>query len=153
MGQRMNRSWRSGLARNQDFVKGEWLEPQVITFYKYLKIWIRGEQIRATQTYHRRNLGDPPPRDYWDVGARPPLFLENLVFPKKRILVIFLEKNSYFNAIWITFCIFSEPFKKAKFLRFESQLKKILPFRSSPKHVKIFAFWVTFRDLAEVRGS
>ena len=39
----------------------------------------------------------------------------------------FLEKNDYFNAILITFCTFSEPFERTKFLMFESQLKKSLP--------------------------
>ena len=38
----------------------------------------------------------------------------------------FLEKNGYFNATRITFCTFSEPFEKTKFLMFESQLKKSL---------------------------
>ena len=38
----------------------------------------------------------------------------------------FLEKNGYFNAIWITFRTFSEPFERTKFLRFESQLNKSL---------------------------
>ena len=36
----------------------------------------------------------------------------------------FFGKESYFNAIWITFCAFLEPLKKSKFLRFESALKK-----------------------------
>ena len=54
------RSWESGLARYQDFVKGEGLELQVIKFYKYVKIGRRGEQINATQTYHRRGLGAEP---------------------------------------------------------------------------------------------
>ena len=39
----------------------------------------------------------------------------------------FLEKNGYFNAIRITFCTFSEPFERTKFLMFKSQLKKFLP--------------------------
>ena len=38
----------------------------------------------------------------------------------------FLEKNGFFNAILITFRIFSEPFERTKFLMFESQLKKSL---------------------------
>ena len=97
MGQRMkDQKLRAGLARNEDFVKGEGLEPQVIKLYG--------------------SGGKDPSR--WAISC------------------VFFEKNSYFNAIWITFCIFSEPFKKAKFMRFESQLKKSsLYFRSSPKHV------------------
>ena len=39
---------------------------------------------------------------------------------------MFLEKNGYLNAIWITFRTFSEPFERTKFLRFESQLNKSL---------------------------
>ena len=39
----------------------------------------------------------------------------------------FLEKNGYFNAIWITFRTVSEPFERTKFLMFKSQLKKSLP--------------------------
>ena len=38
----------------------------------------------------------------------------------------FFGKNGYFNAIWITFRTFSEPLERAKFLMFESQLKKSL---------------------------
>ena len=39
----------------------------------------------------------------------------------------FLEKNGYFNAIWITFPSFSETFERTKFLRFERQLNKSIP--------------------------
>ena len=39
----------------------------------------------------------------------------------------FFEENGYFNAIWITFRTFSEPFERTKFLRIESQLNKSLP--------------------------
>ena len=54
----MIRSWGSaGSVHNQDFVKGEGPKPQVIKFYKYIKIWRSGEQIRAAQTYHRRAWG------------------------------------------------------------------------------------------------
>ena len=35
------------------------------------------------------------------------------------------EKNCYSKAISITFCTFVDPFKINKFLRFESQLKKL----------------------------
>ena len=55
------RSWESGLARNQNFVKGEGLELQVIKFYNHIKIRRHGEQISATQTCHRRGLGAEPP--------------------------------------------------------------------------------------------
>ena len=36
-------------------------------------------------------------------------------------------KNCYFNAIWITFRTFSEPFERTKFLRFDGQLNTSLP--------------------------
>ena len=40
-------------------------------------------------------------------------------------LFLFFEKNSYFNAIWVTFYTFLEPFEKTNFLAFESQLNKL----------------------------
>ena len=62
----------------------------------------------------------------------------------------FLGKNGYFYAIWITFCTFSEPFKRRKFLRFESQLNKSLPLHTGQVQNtwKILHFGVKFRDLA-----
>ena len=111
MGQRVYwkiRSWESGLARNQDFAKGEGLEPQVKKFYKYIKIGGRGEQISATQTYHRRGLGAEAPAagGYGVWGLRHPA--------AGRYFVIF-GKNSYFKVIWITFRTFSELFQVTKF--------------------------------------
>ena len=44
-----------------------------------------------------------------------------------QLLVNFLEKNGYFNAIRITFRTFSELFERTNFLMFESQSKKSLP--------------------------
>ena len=41
-----------------------------------------------------------------------------------RFFLIFLEENSCFNAILITFRTFLEPFEITKFLTFESQVKK-----------------------------
>ena len=67
----MIKSWGSGLAHNQDFAKGEGLESQVKKFYKYIKIGKRGEQISATQTYHRRGLGVEPPATE-AMGPQPP---------------------------------------------------------------------------------
>ena len=40
--------------------------------------------------------------------------------PLLGIFVIDREKNSFFNAIWITFRMFLEPFENTKFLRFGS---------------------------------
>ena len=39
----------------------------------------------------------------------------------------FLEKNGYFNAVWIKFRTFSKSFERTKFLRFGSQLNKSVP--------------------------
>ena len=45
---------------------------------------------------------------------------------KRAVFGNFLEKNSYFSAIiGITFRMFLEPFERNKFLRFESQWKKL----------------------------
>ena len=41
-----------------------------------------------------------------------------------QFFVLVLEKNRFFNAIWITYCMFLEPFEVIKFKKFESQLKK-----------------------------
>ena len=49
--------------------------------------------------------------------------------PLGNFLYVF-GKNGYFNAIWITFRKFSKPFKRTKFLKFESQLNKFLPLSS-----------------------
>ena len=57
----------------------------------------------------------PTAGGYAGLRAKPPIagrFLE------------FFGKNSSFNAIWITFRTFSEPFERTKFLRFQSQFKK-----------------------------
>ena len=37
-----------------------------------------------------------------------------------RFFVIFWKENGYFNAIQISFRMFSEPFERGKFLMFES---------------------------------
>ena len=97
------------MARNQDFTKWEGIKSQVKNFYKYIKIGKRGDQISATQTYHRRGLGVEPPAPGGYGGL------------EAKLLGNFLEKNSHFNVIWITFRTFLEPLEKTKFLRFESQ--------------------------------
>ena len=82
-------------------------------------------QTCLTQTYHRLSCGGPA------VGQ----FFVNLN-----------GKNSYFNTLWFIFCTFLELFEITKFLRFESQSKKIklvsflLTYRSSPNHVKNLEF-------------
>ena len=68
------RSRESGLAPNQNFAKGEGLEPQVKKFYKYIETEKGGEQISATQTCHRQGLGAERPAagGYGGQGAKPP---------------------------------------------------------------------------------
>ena len=58
-------------------------------------------------------------RRLWESGGKAPC--------RWAIFCKFLEKNGYFDAIWITFLTFSKPSKKTKFLRFENQLNKSLP--------------------------
>ena len=65
-----------------------------------------------------RVLEPPSARGYCCLGAKHPA--------AGRFLEVF-GKNGYFNAIWITFHTFSEPFDRTKFLRRESQLNKPLP--------------------------
>ena len=58
----------------------------------------------------------------------------------------FLEKNGRLNAIWITFCTFSEPFERTKFVRFESQLNKSFPLLQvkSKTGLKFFVLGLNF---------
>ena len=81
-------------------------------------------------------------RRLWESGGEAP--------SRWAIFCKFLEKNGYFNAIWITFRTFSEPFERTKFLRFESQLNKSPSFTPSQVQntFKIFHFGVKFCDLA-----
>ena len=51
-----------------------------------------------------------------------------------------LEKNGYLNAIWITFCTFSEPFERTKFLRFESKLNKSFPLLQIKSKTRLKSF-------------
>ena len=62
----------------------------------------------------------------WERSPHPPEAM-GVWGLRPQLLGNFLEKDDYFNAIWITFCMFSEPFERTKFLRFESQLNKSLP--------------------------
>ena len=59
-----------------------------------------------------------------------------------------LEKIGYFNAIWITFRAFSEPFERTKFLRFESQLNKFLSSGQVQNTFKTLHFGVKSCNLA-----
>ena len=77
----------------------------------YILLWRRGEETYVPQTYHRRDLVPKP---------QPPEAMGDFL----KIFVIF-GKNSFFDAIWITFCTFLKPFKRTRFLKFENQLKKL----------------------------
>ena len=89
------------LACNLDFAKEKGLEPKV-KISKIVKIRKRGVHISLTQTFYRRDLKAVAGRFFAIVSG----------------------KNSYFNAIWITFRMFLASCEITKFLRFESQLKK-----------------------------
>ena len=84
-----------------------------------------GEQISATQTCHRRGLGAEPP-----------------------------AAGRFFVSFWKKMALLM-PFGRTKFLRFESQLNKSLPFTSGQVQntLKIFHFGVKFCDLAWLRES
>ena len=58
-------------------------------------------------------------RRLWESGGEAP--------SRWAIFCKFLKTYGYFNAIWITFRTFSEPFERTKFLRFGSPLNKFLP--------------------------
>ena len=92
-----------GLACNLGFAKEKGLKPKVKKISKIVLVGRRGEQTSLAQTYRRR----------WSGGRHWAIFRN-----------FFLEKNNYFNAIWITFCKLLELFKITKFLRLESQLKQ-----------------------------
>ena len=111
-----------GLACNLDFAKEEGLEAKVKKASKIVQIGRRGEQTSLTQTYHRRGFGG---------GAAVGQFFIN-----------FFGKNSYFNAVWITFGMFLEPFEKTKLGKPIEKIKLfcfLCTYRSSPKHDKNLA--------------
>ena len=65
-----------------------------------------------------RGYNPPPPgyaTDQTKVCGRSPQSLGNFCD--------FLEKNNHFNAIWIKFRTFLEPFERTELLKFERQLK------------------------------
>ena len=108
------------------------------------------DQISATETYHRRRPGGEAPAagSYESMRAKPPV--------AGRFFVIFWAKNCAFNAVWITFQTFSDPFERTKLLRFESQWKKTLTLLQvkSKTHFKFCILGFNFvSDLTQVRGS
>ena len=92
-----------GLACNLGFAKEKGLQPKVNKISKIVYVGRRGEQTSFVHTYNRRGFGDRRRAIFWN---------------------FFWKKNSYFNAIRITFRTFLEPFKITKFLGIESQLKQ-----------------------------
>ena len=78
----------------------------------------------------------------WESGPKAP--------SRWAIFCKFLEKNGYFNAIWITFRTFLEPFERTKLLRFEIQLNKSLSLLQVKfkTRFKILHFGIKCSDLA-----
>ena len=83
------------------------------------------EETNVNQTYYRR--------ESW--GGADAAMGDCL-----KSFIIFWKKNSYFNVILITFRALLEPFERSKFLRFESQLKKI----------KLFSFFFAYISLLKL---
>ena len=90
------------LVGKQDVAEEGGLEPKVNVFKIGIKSWRCGEETDAIQTITDGDLGTGPPA----AGGYGQLFGNFCNF-------------SYFNAIWITFCTFLDPFERIKFLRFE----------------------------------
>ena len=70
-----------------------------------------------SQTAH--GVKPPAAGGYLSLGSKHPAI-------SRVFFLSFWEKNGYFNAIWITFGMFSEPFERTRFFTFESQLNKSL---------------------------
>ena len=85
----------------------------------------------------------------WGRSRRRPLESGGKAPSRRAIFCNFLGKNGYFNAIWITFRTFSEPFEK-NFFEIWEPIEQIPPFTSSQVQntFKIFHFGVEFCDLA-----
>ena len=64
------------LVRKQDVVKGEGLESKVNVFKICVKLWRRGEETNATQTYHRPGSGGEVPsgRRLWAIKKKIVIF-------------------------------------------------------------------------------
>ena len=77
MGRRIKERSETGsvLIRNQDFAKGEELEPQLKKFFKNVKVYRRHEQINGIQTCRRPGYGGggefPAAGGYGGLGAKP----------------------------------------------------------------------------------
>ena len=80
------------MARNEDFAKGEGLDPQVKNFFKYIKIGRRGEQICATQAYRK-----------WEAGG------------EERFFVFFLEKLAVLMQVGSNFARFQSHLKEQNY--------------------------------------
>ena len=85
----------------------------------------RDERIRVTKRGTDVAVGGSSNcRDPWGSGGE--------ASSRWASFVIFFEKNSFFNAIWITFCAFLEPCKKAKLLKMEVIYQNEISRSSSP---------------------
>ena len=130
VGQRMIRSGGLVWHVTRILFKKEGLEPQVKKFYKYIKIWRHGEQIRATQTYHRRGLGDPPQ------GTQRLLGCGGKAPSHWAISCNFLEKIVILMPFGSHFAYFQSHLNQQNFWDLKANWKiPSLDFRSSPKHV------------------
>ena len=72
--------------------------------------------VQFKRVTDRPEVGATSRQRLWESGSE--------ALSRWAIFCKFLKKNGYFNAIWITFHTFSEPFEVTKFLRFEGQLNK-----------------------------
>ena len=90
------------------------LKPKVKIFcFINASISSPAKQNDAIQRHHRRASGGEAPSPW-------------------KIFFLFFEKNSHFNAIWITCRTFLKLFERKKLLSFGSQLKKLnYPVRSA----------------------
>ena len=100
-----------GLARNQHVAKREDLNQKLKSFQKCLG-------RRGKQNYRGEGVDG-------GLGVEPPTFKERSLQPLDDYFFVIFRKKAYFNAIWITFSTFLEPFQTIRFLRFKSQLKKL----------------------------
>ena len=104
----------SDLAPNQDLLKEQDYNRKLKSFTNISKL---GDIVSKSVQLRWGQWTEPPPAGrLWGSGGKAP--------SRWAIFCKFLEKNSYFNAIWITFRTFSEPFEIIKLLRYESQLNK-----------------------------
>ena len=96
------RSWGSGLARSQNLVKVKDYNRNLKSFANILKL---GNVVSKLVLLKHITNGAPAAGGYGSLHAG------GYGGP---VAGRFFGKNSYFNAIWITFRTFSEPFETTK---------------------------------------